>query len=86
MCVLKAAVFNFSGFFVIRFFLRLAEACISPAWILLTSMLWIREEQPLRTSFWLSMNGLSSIHGAFLSYGLGYADGLGFRTGNSSIW
>lgn len=74
--MLQAAVFNFSGFFAIRFFLGMVEACISPAWILLTSMLWTREEQPLRTSFWLSMNGLSSIIGAALSYGLVHADGL----------
>ncbi|PVH82427.1 MFS general substrate transporter [Cadophora sp. DSE1049] len=76
ICMLQAAVFNFSGFFAIRFFLGFVEACISPAWILLTSMLWTREEQPLRTSFWLSVNGMSSIIGALLSYGLGHVDGL----------
>ncbi|KAH9219810.1 MFS allantoate transporter [Leptodontidium sp. 2 PMI_412] len=76
ICMLQAAVFNFSGFFAIRFSLGFVEACISPAWILLTSMLWTREEQPLRTSFWLSVNGMSSIIGALLSYGLGHVDGL----------
>lgn len=76
VCMLQAAVFNFSGFFAIRFFLGALEACISPAWILLTSMLWTREEQPLRTSFWLSVNGVSSIIGALLSYGLGHVDNL----------
>ena len=75
--MLQAAVFSFSEFFAIRSFLGFFEAYISPAWILLTSMLWTREEQPLRTSFWLSMNRLSSILGALLSYGLGHAaDGL----------
>lgn len=73
--MLQAAVFNFSGFFAVRFFLGLVEACVSPAWMLLTSMLWTRDEQPLRTSFWISMNGLSSILGALLSWGLGHADG-----------
>lgn len=76
ICMLQAAVFNFSGFFAIRFSLGFVEACISPAWILLTSMLWTREEQPLRTSFWLSVNGMSSIIGALLSYGLRHVDGL----------
>ncbi|RDW79858.1 major facilitator superfamily protein-3 [Coleophoma cylindrospora] len=76
ICMLQAAVFNFSGFFAIRFFLGFVEACISPAWVLLTSSLWTREEQPLRTSFWLSMNGMSSIIGALLSYGLGHVKGL----------
>ena len=36
--MLQAAVFNFSGFFAIKFFLGFVEACISPAWILLASM------------------------------------------------
>jgi len=76
VCMLQATVHNFSGFFVVRFFLGVMEACISPAWILLTSMLWTREEQPLRTSFWLSVNGVSSIIGALLSFGLGHVNGL----------
>lgn len=74
LCMLQATVFNFSGFFAIRFFLGLVEACISPAWVLLTSMLWTRSEQPLRTSFWISVNGVSNILGALLSWGLGHAD------------
>lgn len=76
ICMLQAAVFNFSGFFAIRFVLGAVEACVSPAWMLLTSMLWTREEQPLRTSFWISMNGVSSIIGALLAYGLGHVDNV----------
>ncbi|EEP78541.1 predicted protein [Uncinocarpus reesii 1704] len=76
LCMLQAAVFDFSGFFAIRFFLGAMEACVSPAWLLLSSTLWTREEQPLRTSFWLSSNGISSIIGALLSYGLGHVDNL----------
>ncbi|GAD97578.1 major Facilitator Superfamily protein [Paecilomyces variotii No. 5] len=74
LCMLQASAFNFSGLFAVRFFLGLTEACISPAWVLLTSMLWTRDEQPLRTSFWISTNGVSSILGALLSWGLGKAD------------
>ncbi|KAH0841554.1 putative transporter [Fonsecaea pedrosoi] len=73
ICMLQAAVFNFSGFFAIRFVLGMVEACISPAFVHLTSMLWTREEQALRTSFWLSTNGVSSILGALLAYGSGHA-------------
>lgn len=65
---------NFSGFFAIRFFLGFAEACISPAWVLLTSMLLTRDEQPLRTSFWISTNGMFSFLGALLAWGLGDVD------------
>lgn len=76
VCMLQAAVFNFSGFFAAPFFLGMLEACISPAFVLLSSMLWTREEQALRTSFWLSTNGVSSIIGALLAYGAGHIHGL----------
>ncbi|KAL4951934.1 major facilitator superfamily domain-containing protein [Aspergillus filifer] len=76
VCMLQAAVFNFAGFFAVRFFLGLLEAVVSPAFIILTSMLWTREEQSLRSSYWLSMNGMSGILGALLAYGAGHAEGL----------
>ncbi|EXJ93191.1 hypothetical protein A1O3_01748 [Capronia epimyces CBS 606.96] len=76
VCMLQAAVFNFAGFFAVRFFMGMLEGCISPAFILLTSMLWTRQEQALRTSFWLSTNGVSSILGALLAYGSGHAGHL----------
>ena len=52
------------------------EAVVSPAFIILTSMLWTREEQSLRSSYWLSVNGISSIVGALLAYGAGHAENL----------
>ncbi|KAH8658442.1 MFS transporter [Xylariales sp. PMI_506] len=76
VCMLQATVVNFSGFFAVRFFLGMLEACISPAWVLLTSMLWTRREQSFRSSIWLCTNGVSSILGALLAYGSGVAPGL----------
>ncbi|KAL4867609.1 hypothetical protein BDV12DRAFT_186539 [Aspergillus spectabilis] len=76
VCMLQAAVFNFAGFFAIRFFLGLLEAVVSPAFIVLTSMLWTREEQSLRSSYWLSVNSISAIVGALLAYGARHASGL----------
>jgi MFS family permease len=61
---------NFAGLMALRFVLGGAEACIGPAWMLLTSMFWTREEQPLRIPLWLGCNGLSSMVGAGLSWGL----------------
>jgi hypothetical protein len=37
VCMLQAAVFNFSGFFAVRFFLGMLEGCISPAWVVSTT-------------------------------------------------
>ncbi|CAK7271777.1 hypothetical protein SEPCBS119000_004777 [Sporothrix epigloea] len=71
-CMLQATVYNFSGFVAIRFFLGMFEAVVSPAFVLLTSMLWTREEQSLRTSYWLSVDGMASIIGALLAYGVGH--------------
>lgn len=76
VCMLQATVVNFGGFFTIRFFLGWLEGVISPAFVLLTSMLWTREEQSFRTSLWLSTNGVSSILGALLAYGAGHAENL----------
>ncbi|KAI1455017.1 MFS general substrate transporter [Annulohypoxylon moriforme] len=76
VCMLQAAVFNFSGFFAVRFFLGMLEACISPAWVLLTSMLWTRKEQTMRSSIWLCTNGVSNILGSLLAYASGSANGL----------
>ena len=74
--MMQATVYNFAGFFAVRFFLGMLEGCIAPAFILLTSMLWTRQEQALRTSFWLSTNGVSSILGSLLAYGTGHAGHL----------
>ncbi|KAL7622222.1 hypothetical protein AAE478_007725 [Parahypoxylon ruwenzoriense] len=76
VCMLQATVFNFGGFFAVRFFLGMLEGCISPAWVLLTSMLWTRQEQTMRSSIWLCTNGVSNILGALLAYASGVADGL----------
>lgn len=75
VCMLQATVTNFSGFFAVRFFLGFIESCISPAWMILTSMMWTREEQSFRTSCWIGTNGISSILGSLISWGLGHTSG-----------
>ncbi|CAK7566769.1 MAG: hypothetical protein SEPTF4163_004721 [Sporothrix epigloea] len=76
VCMLQATVTSFSGFVAVRFFLGMLEAVVSPAFVLLTSMLWTREEQSLRTSYWLSVDGMASIIGALLAYGVGHIHGI----------
>lgn len=76
VCMLQAAAFSFSGLFAVRFFLGMVESCVSPGWLLLSSTLWTREEMPLRSSFWLAMNGMAQVIGALLSYGLGNVTNL----------
>ena len=67
----SAASKNFATLMALRFLLGFFEACIGPAWVLLTSMFWTREEQPLRMCFWLGCNGIAQLLGAGISVGLG---------------
>ncbi|KIV93425.1 hypothetical protein PV10_04638 [Exophiala mesophila] len=55
----------------VRFLLGFAEATVGPAWVILTSMFWTRDEQPLRMCCWLGSNGIAQLLGAGLSVGLG---------------
>ncbi|KAH6989852.1 major facilitator superfamily domain-containing protein [Ilyonectria destructans] len=69
-----AASHNFAGVATTRFFLGFAEACVSPAFIIITSNWYKRREHPIRVAVWVSMNGISQIAGALLMYAVGYAD------------
>jgi MFS family permease len=62
---------NFSGLMALRFLLGALEACIGPAWMLITSMFWTTDEQPLRMCLWLGSNGIAQMLGAGISWGLG---------------
>lgn len=63
---------NFAGLMALRFLLGTLEACIGPAWILITSMFWKRDEQPLRMCIWLGCNGVALMLGSGISWGLGH--------------
>ena len=71
LLMLTCTAHNFAGIAAFRFLLGGAESCIGPAWMLLTTIFWTREEAPLRMSCWLGMNGLSSLASAGIGWGLG---------------
>ncbi|KAJ6145352.1 hypothetical protein N7470_009247 [Penicillium chermesinum] len=64
---------NYAGILVLRFLLGMAEAGVSPCMMVLTSMFYKRSEQPLRMAIWLSANGMATMVGALLGFGLGHA-------------
>ncbi|KAF4547730.1 MFS-type transporter-like protein 41 [Elsinoe fawcettii] len=66
-----AATDNFAGLATARFFLGLFEAACLPLFGVLTSQWYRRREQPLRVAAWYGTNGLATIIGSALSYGLG---------------
>lgn len=64
---------NYGGILVLRFLLGVLESCISPSCMALTSSFYKKSEQPLRMCFFLSFNGIATMVGAILSWGLGHA-------------
>ncbi|KAA8651611.1 putative MFS allantoate transporter [Aspergillus tanneri] len=71
---------NYAGILVLRFLLGMAEACVSPCMMNFTSMFYKRSEQPLRMSLWLSGNGMATMVGALLGFGLGHTDNSSLRS------
>lgn len=62
---------NFTDFALCRTFLGVCEAVITPAFLMITGAYWKREEQPFRAGIWYSMNGLGSLCGSLITYGVG---------------
>ncbi|KAJ5336232.1 hypothetical protein MYU51_009535 [Penicillium brevicompactum] len=69
---IMAACTNFSSLLGMRFVLGSFESLIAPCCVAITQMWWRRSEQTLRVSYWSAMNGVTSIIGSLLTYGLGH--------------
>lgn len=61
---------NYPGFIALRTILGMLESAVTPAFVIITSQWYKREEQFLRTSFWVGSNGLGIIVGCLMAYGL----------------
>ncbi|KAI5860179.1 major facilitator superfamily transporter allantoate [Durotheca rogersii] len=69
LCCL-AAVKDFKGAMVVRFFLGVFEAAVSPGFALFTSQWYTKKEQGMRVAWWFSFNGWGQIVGGFVAYGI----------------
>lgn len=56
-----AACHNFLGLVIVRTLLGLFESACQPAFVVLSSIWYRREEQAARVTFWYMMNGVSNI-------------------------
>ncbi|KZT57449.1 MFS allantoate transporter-like protein [Calocera cornea HHB12733] len=74
---LMAATKDFAGLAVVRFFLGVFEASVSPGFALFTSQWYKVSEQGGRTGIWFSFNGFAQIFGGLVAYGIGKADAAG---------
>lgn len=80
MLVCHVAAKNYAGLLVLRFVMGMFEASISPLIMTITSMFYARDEQPFRMCLFLAFNGVATMLGALLSYGLGNATGSLLKT------
>ncbi|TVY60793.1 putative transporter [Lachnellula suecica] len=66
-----AACTSFGGLATCRFFLGVAEATISPAFVYVTSQWYTRDEIPSRTGVWFAGNSCGGFIASLLAYGIG---------------
>lgn len=70
-----AAAHNFVGLAICRFLLGVFEAVITPAFMLIVSQWFTRDKQPARAGLFYCFNGVGSMVGGVLFYGVGQAKG-----------
>lgn len=63
---------NYGGAVVIRFFLGVFEAAVTPGFALFTSQWYTKQEQGFRTGIWFSFNGFGQIFGGLVAYGIAH--------------
>ncbi|SCU89552.1 LAME_0E04214g1_1 [Lachancea meyersii CBS 8951] len=70
---------NFQSMMALRFLLGFLEAAISPSCMMMCAMFYNKQEQPFRMCTFLSMNGVATMVGALLAYGLGHSTSAALR-------
>jgi MFS family permease len=73
--ICTVACHSFAGILIQRFFLGVLEAGIAPAFMVLCSQYYKRDELALRIGFWCSAQPLSNTFAPLISYGLGSING-----------
>ncbi|KGQ98239.1 D-galactonate transporter [Candida albicans GC75] len=66
---------QYPGFIALRTILGMLESSVTPAFTIITSQWYKKEEQFLRTSWWFAFNGIGTILGSAIAYGLYQNDG-----------
>ncbi|WYZ44587.1 hypothetical protein EsH8_VII_001023 [Colletotrichum jinshuiense] len=72
--MITAACSNFPGLAACRFLLGVFEAPITTCFMMMVSMWYVRGEQPFRAGIFYCCNGVGSMLGGILSYGIGQID------------
>lgn len=75
LVMLHAVCHNFAGFYALRFFLGMLEACVSPSLILIVSMWYKQNERATRIGWFYAGNLSTSIVGGGVAYGVTFFQG-----------
>ncbi|KAE8198899.1 hypothetical protein CF336_g1459 [Tilletia laevis] len=73
IAILTPVVADYRGLIAQRFFLGAVESAVSPGFILVTRMWYVKDETPVRLGIWYSSTGLFSIFSGLVNYGIGKA-------------
>ncbi|OOF90942.1 hypothetical protein ASPCADRAFT_177928 [Aspergillus carbonarius ITEM 5010] len=72
--MITASCSNFNGLAICRFLLGCFESPITPCFMMIVGMWYVRQEQPFRAGIFYCCNGVGSMVGGLLSYGIGQLD------------
>jgi MFS family permease len=68
------ACYNFAGIAANRFLLGALEAAVNPGFVLIMSMWYTVQEQPLRLESYYCTNGIATMFGGLIGYAVGHID------------
>jgi len=71
-----AASHNFTGLAICRFLLGIFESVVTPCFMLVVGMWYVKQEQPIRAGLFYCFNGWGSMAGGILFYAVGHAKGF----------
>jgi MFS family permease len=73
---LQGVVQNLTGFYIVRFFLGVAEGGLFPGVIFYLGFFYLRDERQFRVSFFFSAASLAGAFGGVLAYGIAHMAGV----------
>ncbi|KAI1401843.1 putative MFS transporter [Hypoxylon fuscum] len=76
----SAASHNFGSLMAVRFLLGVFESCVQPAFIIMTSMWYTKNEQSILTSLWYCMTGVQLMVGGLIAYGASHYQGHSLKS------
>ncbi|KAK5061191.1 hypothetical protein LTR84_007733 [Exophiala bonariae] len=74
--LITASCHNFTGMAICRFLLGVFESVITPCFMMIVSMWYVKAEQPSRAGTFYCFNGVGSMTGGILFYAVGHAKGF----------